>query len=185
MRMEQFIDYEELNSALRRIDALQDAAECHGILCGMLCEQGSVERDYWVRQVIGDADRADVLVAEAVTLLHRLYDVSLRQLNDTELGFHLLLPGNEDSLEQAVAALSEWCQGFLYGFNINGGKTQDKLPGNVREVMEDLVEISRVDLEVDGEEDESSFAEVIEYVRMAVILILEELHPLRVSTRLQ
>jgi yecA family protein len=183
--MAQIVEYDELDGALRRIDALPDAAECHGILCGMLCEQGSVDQENWIRQVLGEYDSADALVAETVGVLRRVYAVTMEQINDTELGFRLLLPEEDAGLEQAVAALSEWCQGFLFGFNLNGGRSEENTPEDVRDVMEDMVEISRVDIDVEGEEDESSFTEVAEYVRMGVLLILEELHPMRVTTRMQ
>lgn len=183
--MDRSIDYDRLEGALRRIDALPDAAECHGILCGMLCEQGSVDQSRWIRQVLGEVDMSDALVAESVNLLHDLYIVTMEQVNDTELGFRLLLPDEDHGLHEAVAALSEWCAGFLFGFNLNGGRAKEQTPENVQEILVDLVDISRVDPDVADEEDEGSFAEVLEYVRMGMLLILEELHPMRVTTRMQ
>jgi uncharacterized protein YgfB (UPF0149 family) len=49
--------------------------------------------------------------------------------------------------------------------------------------MRDFVEISRLghgDGD-DGNEDETAFAEIAEYVRMAVLLVYEELRPLRTA----
>ena len=49
--------------------------------------------------------------------------------------------------------------------------------------MRDFVEISRLSPGEggDGNDDETAFAEVVEYVRMAVLLVYEELRPLRAA----
>ena len=49
--------------------------------------------------------------------------------------------------------------------------------------MRDFVEISRLGRGEDGEkeEDQAAFAEIVEYVRMAVLLVYEELRPLRAA----
>ena len=110
-----------------------------------------------------------------------LYKEPAGQLDDPEFGFSLLLPDDTVPLAQRVESLALWCQGFLAGLGLGGLQDQSKLPGDSHEVMRDFVEISRLGHGDDGvtNEDEAAFAEIVEYVRMAVLLVYEELRPLR------
>ena len=68
-----------------------------------------------------------------------------------------------------------------------GGFREDiAMPDNVSEVMKDLYEIShaRFDYELTDDADEAAYMEIVEYVRMGVLLLHEELQPVP-TTRLQ
>ncbi len=71
--------------------------------------------------------------------------------------------------------------GFLYG--LGSGSIQDlsKLPGEVGEVVKDFDEITRVGVDAgDAEEsNEAAYAELVEFVRVGVQLVFEELDGLR------
>ena len=57
---------------------------------------------------------------------------------------------------------------------------QEELPGNVNEIPNDLTPIGRASVELDGdgsESEEEAYAEVVEYVRVGVQLIHDELIP--------
>ena len=92
------------------------------------------------------------------------------------------MPDDDQPLRRRVEALSNWCQGFLLGLGLGGVREGSGLPGDSQEVMRDFAEISRLG-HGDGnkEEEESAYAEIVEYVRMAVLLVYEELRPLRVA----
>jgi len=89
--------------------------------------------------------------------------------------------------------LGVWCQGFVYGLAVGGVKEETELPEDSKELIKDILEISRAgyiaddeaeistDVEDDNEEDEIAFMEVSEYVRMGTLLIYEELQPLQSS----
>ena len=61
------------------------------------------------------------------------------------------------------------------------------MPEDVAELVRDITEISRADFEIEeaDEDDEQAFSEVVEYVRMGVLLINDELQPLKAPARLQ
>ena len=44
------------------------------------------------------------------------------RLRGDEMEFELLLPDDDAPLEQRATALSQWCQGFLYGFGTGGSR---------------------------------------------------------------
>lgn len=180
------IDHERLERALRRADALTGAAEAQGALCGLLCAQGRADREAWQAQVIGERPDGDILAREAEDLLGALYEETVRQLNDGAMAFHLLLPDDEQPLGRRAEALGRWCQGFLFGLGLGGVREEKELPADVREILRDLAEISKVEFDVTdaGEEEERAYAEIVEYVRVGVLLINEEMHPVKAPPRL-
>jgi uncharacterized protein YgfB (UPF0149 family) len=95
--------------------------------------------------------------------------------------FEPLLPDDGAALDARTVALAQWCQGFLYG--LGGGAIRDinALPGQVGEIVRDLAEITRAGADADDNEEanESAYVELVEFVRIAVQLVFEELSPLR------
>ena len=175
--MSEAVVYRDLHEALGRADANAGAAEAHGILCGMLSAEQGVDRAAWLKEVLGDDQAgANLLLREAVQQLDRLLDDTLRQMGDGLLDLRLLLPDDEQPLTERVAALGAWCEGFLLGISRaqTGGKSA--LSKDVRELLGDLVEITKVDPQEleDSQDDERSFAEVVEYVRMGALLAFEQ-----------
>jgi yecA family protein len=189
---EHLVDFAHLDTLFHRLGLNLDPAECHGNLCGLLCATDTVEGTAWVNQVLaGQLDFAGTnmspvqaaLEEEDRTPLLTLYKGTVEQLDDPEYGFSLLLPDDDIPLARRVEALSAWCQGFLLGLSLGGVQEQSGLTGDSHEVLRDFVEISRLGTGEgdDSNEDETAFAEIAEYVRMAVLLIYEELRPLRAA----
>ena len=158
-------------------------AECHGGLAGLLCATDTISSAQWADEVLAERAAApDGSTADAITALRGLYDATVDQLEDAEYGFTLLLPADTESLAERAEALSQWCQGFLWGLGLGGIQDEAKLPGDVNEVMRDMSEISRLNFATTGSnDDETAFAEIVEYVRMAVLLIYEELRLMRTA----
>lgn len=170
--------YEKFEDSLRRAGADLYPAEAHGLLCGLLCAAAPVAADPWIDQVLGETEDGDVLVAECRTTLLALHEVTSAQIEDEELDFALVLPGDDATLGTRAVALGDWCQSFVYGLAASGvGAGGEKLPGDAGELLSDLVEISRAGLGEDDdlEEEEAAYAELEEYVRVGVLLINEEL----------
>ncbi|MEJ2346826.1 MAG: UPF0149 family protein [Gammaproteobacteria bacterium] len=173
------IDYPALGRLLQRAGAETGPAESHGILCGMLCAQHNVDRGRWANELFaGEAGASDLLARELADALEPLREETVRQLHDESFGFELLLPDDQESLRCRAQALAEWCRGFLLGFSTLGG-VHAGLSGDAQEVLGDLVQISRLQGEqgVEDEQEEQSLVEIVEYVRVGVLLIWEELHP--------
>ena len=99
------------------------------------------------------------------------------------MSFEVLLPGDEQPIAARATALGQWCQGFLYGLGTSAIDDVTRLPGEVGEIVRDLSEITRIG--VDGSEslesNEDAYAELVEFVRVGVQLLFEELAPYRVS----
>ncbi len=168
-----------LSRALQNLEADLSPSESHGALTGMLCAKAGAVKQEWLKSLAPNLAAGDLLAREALELLGTLYDATQQRLNDPTLEFQPLLPPDEASLETRLAALAEWCQGFLMGMSEGGITDIDRLPTDSAEILRDLVEISRADAYElgEGEEDEKAYAELLEYVRTGVLLINEELNP--------
>jgi len=76
----------------------------------------------------------------------------------------------------------QWCDGFLFGLGAGEIKDFAQLPDDVNEISHDLAEISRAYHEDESTEaDELAYAELIEYVRVGVLVIYEALRLTRES----
>lgn len=153
------------------------AAEAHGLLSGMLCMDAGVSRDDWLDSLSGSAEgEPNALLAEPETvLIHDVFEATRRELDDFDFSFEPLLPNDEAPLNERAVALSEWCQGFLTGLGYKDKGSN--WPGECTEILNDFVEISRLDPDASGETDEAAYAELTEYVRVGVQVISSELQP--------
>ena len=176
----QATDFEQLELALGRAGAVMGAAECHGTLCGMHCV-GHVENSAQLTaRAMGEGSGEGEAVALCEQTLEELAVQTREILEHAGLEFEPLLPHDAHDLQARVEALGSWCQGFLAGLAEAGSGLLEKLPEDSREVVSDLVEISRAGLEVDDSslgEQEGAYAEIVEYVRVGVLLLLEDLNP--------
>ena len=85
----------------------------------------------------------------------------------------LLLPDDEAPLAQRAVALGQWCQGFLAGFGLTA--RDGALSAEAMEVLQDLSAIAQVQSALEESEDgESDYMEVMEYLRVAPLLLFSE-----------
>ena len=178
--------HKELEQKLRAADAEGGASEAQGLLAGIICAGGKSAPDLWLTHLLGE----NTLSAAADEVREQLMTVHtgiLCRFNDDSFGFDLLLPDDDAPLSLRTEALSQWCGGFLYGLALGGFREDVEMPGNVSEVMKDFYEIShaRFAYEATDDADEAAYMEIVEYVRMSVLLLHEELQPLPTTSRLQ
>jgi yecA family protein len=191
--MSHYPDISQLEGLLFDVDAMLGATESHGALCGMLCAQGATDAAQWMLQVLGEHEETSSALQQAGKILIQVHQLSVEQMNDSDVDFDLMLPDDDEPLESRVEALGVWCQGFVFGLAVGGVKEDTDLPEDSKELIKDILEISRAGYiaddeaelnamaEDDSEEDEVAFMEVTEYVRMGTLLIYEELQPLQSS----
>lgn len=179
-------EYDEIQDCLGGATGGSAAAEAHGTLCGLTCIADDDLPDAWIQNTLADAGAAaDDDNAHAHEQLEALHQATLGVLHGTQFEFELLLPGDEIPLGLRADALGRWCQGFLYGLAVRGLKTFDDLPEELREVLEDLSQITEAQF-ADGEgeeEGEKAYANLVEYVRVGVQLVYDELNPPQADTR--
>lgn len=184
--MTQKIDLDELELSLKRADSPLSAEETHGLLTGMLSASFASPFERLLAEVIDDEqDPQDALVRESAKVWKQLYDDMKSLLNDPDMGFEPLLPDEESPLNQRLRGLADWCQGFIYGLGC-GGVKPEALKGDAQELLRDFVELSRMSDEAEtSEESEADYLELVEYVRVGVLLINEELQPFKAPPVMQ
>ena len=161
-------------------------AELQAVLCGRL-SGGQRLSDKKVLVVAADLlDISDSIVATIKADVLQLYNDTAEQLESSNAVFELLLPDDDDSLHERIETLSLWCQNYLSGLGQSGLSGDVSLPADVSEAMRDLAAIAMADSgnsddDLDpyassiDEQDEVSFFELVEYVRVAVTLIYAEM----------
>ena len=176
MRM-QAADYAQIQQVLIQAHSLTDAAEAHGTLAGCLCSTVAYRFEDWLLEILPDGARA---VAAPPRYCWNC-SAARRGARGGADGFDPLLPEDEEPIECRAAALAAWCQGFLYGLGTSSLTDATRLPGDVGEVVRDLTEITHVaaDSADSLESNEGAFAELVEFVRVGVQLVFDELEPLR------
>lgn len=172
-------NYEQVESALALLNSPYSAEDSHGMLCAMLIVNNSLQCARWLDEICtqGNATKAEK-TAEHETLC-ALYDHTKQELNDSLLNFALLMPEEDSSLSSRVESLKRWCDGFLFGLALAGVKDLSNVPEDSMEILQDITTISQAD--DDEEEDEMNevaYMDIVEYVRMGVLLINEEMHPM-------
>ena len=162
--------YKACNAILVQSDAELSAAEAHGMATGMLCINEQAESAAWLAELLQNG--GPVIDADKYLLI-RLFEETRRLLASEEFEFDLFLPEEDALLTEQVEALIRWCRGFLFG--VGSGASASNWPKEVREILKDITEFTKLDVNAEGEEDERALVEITEYLRSAVLLLRDEL----------
>ena len=178
------MDFQQVNEALAPFPELESPAFIQGMLIGLLCGDHDIEEAVWVKKLIEEAEIKSVKES-FLKALDMVFQETNKGLNGS--GFELVfgIPDDSESLIFRAAMLGQLCEGVLYGLGLIGAlnEAENKLPDQVREIVEDLGQIARIDisgLNESGEisdADESDFMELVEFVKVGVLTINEELNP--------
>ncbi len=171
--------YQDLEAALLGAGCPGTAAEAHGTLCGLLTVGAENKTGQWIDHILAETDRHNALARDAREVLDALRVQVAAALTDSDSVFALMLPDDEEPLDERAAMLGQWCQGFLYGLATGGLTDPSTAGGDVAEAVADLAQISGVGFSEtdDLEESEAAYAEVVEFVKVAAGLIFETLNP--------
>ena len=173
--VEKQLDYDSVSNKLSQQGVIVDAAEVHGILCGMLCGGMSLTDQKWLEALSETINQGDAFSDPTQHLLNSLFNQTCQQLLEPEFALNLLLPDDQAPINDRGAALINWVQGFMLGFGLH---QQDLMQcsDDVKEALEDFSDISRMEEPMDAdEESEKALLEVEEYVKISAILCFSEL----------
>jgi uncharacterized protein YgfB (UPF0149 family) len=176
------LEYGEVQDILTSARAVSDAPEAHGTLTGALCAAVSYGLDDWLGELFTDGSCGPL----AEDALRKLFDNTRTALISNQMEFAVLLPDDEEPLVARAAALGQWCQGFLYGLGTSSIRNADDLPEQIGEAVRDLTAITQVGVDANESEEanEQAYAELVEFVRVGVQLLFDELAPYRVLPKL-
>lgn len=150
-------------------------SELHGLFSGHLAAGARLEPAVLLQNACDLMDINAIQYETSKVVLIELYQQTLLLLAAQELIFDLLLPDEDQLLEQRAEALGQWCQGFLAGFGLHGKQTDKSLSQEAKEALSDLNQIAQIVAGVEEDDgSESDLMEVEEYVRMVVLMLFAE-----------
>lgn len=182
------VDYQQLTQALERLQIAADAAECQGAMSAVICLTGEDGLVSWLPahfpEIESGLAEGNALAREAKRIIVELYQSTQGQLGQGNFEYALLMPDDEEALSVRTDALGRWCQGFLLGLRFSGVNDPGQFTGELAEILDDITEISQVTSAAldNTEEEEQSYAELVEYLRVGVMLFCETLRASKGAT---
>ena len=177
--MAMIVDYDEINAELAYTGAGIRASECHGFISGYFCANNALAMELLQDHLIAGIDDGANL-ENCYSILSQLGDQVAESVSADDLSFSLLLPDDESSMSERANALSEWCAGFVSGLGVGGMGDKPPLENEGDEFFKDVIAISRMETNVDDDEEtETDLFELVEYIRMGVIMLYQEWHPMQ------
>ncbi|MGQ9659764.1 MAG: UPF0149 family protein [Thermochromatium sp.] len=152
-------------------------SEAHGLLCGLICGGDAQALESWLDQIAPAPEADEALVTEARAALRECGLAIEREFQGPEALIRLpsCPTGDSAPLSERAIQLYDWVRGFLYGLGLLS-LSESELSAQGREILHDLTTITRMDLNAleENEANEQALAELIEFVRVAAMLIHHE-----------
>lgn len=166
-------DYDALAAILSAANTPFSAAYVHGMMSGLLCTDLRASDMLW-KELLTELPALTPIAAE-YELLNKLFTMTAKHLQEAPGAMQMVLPEDVAALSVRLKALSEWCDGYLEGIALeNPGLKLDV----VQEVLADLANIKEVVTKTkSSKENEASYVEIVEFIKVAVLLVYEECHP--------
>lgn len=168
-------DYFLIDDGLQADGLPFSPAELHGQLIGRFMfgvEAFSFEA--WLEELAQDGElMIDLKAGSSAPMLAQLCAEVMQSLQDKADTLQPLLPDEDSDLRDRLEALGHWANGFLVGLALGGLRAED-LDEDLKEGLNDLRAISLVDAESEvGDAAEKQLFELVEYVRMVLLHLLE------------
>lgn len=171
--------YQQMEVQLKDVGALISPAELQGHLCGRHVVGHHIEGVFGTRMI---ADYVDLSLEELEPIaeeLTNLIEKWVLVMDHDLFSFRLFLPEDDSALISRLEELARWTEGFLAGLGSTAGDEEAKIMADEQETLADLVEISKLDTNVeDTDENEALYAEISEYVRLAAFNLFDRFREL-------
>ena len=166
--------YQQLVEQFKDIGALVTPAELQGHLCGRHMVGHHIRGKTGLRII---ADYVDLPLADLKPVedsLHTLIEDWILVIDQDIFDFRLYLPDDDMALITRLDDLARWCEGFLNGLGATSDEHVAKIMQQESALLADLVEISKLDSNVEeSEQNEQLYAEISEFVRLAAFNLFD------------
>lgn len=166
-------DYDDLATALGAADVEMSPAEAHGLITGAACFP---RPPHLAHLLFGLGNTPRTPAADHLLELAQVLALDVRRrLEETDFEFEPML--GEEALPARVGALAAWARGYVLGLAAAGVRDTEQLDGDAGEFVLDTMRISEAEMDedTDPEQQEREVAEIVEYLRVGVQLVYEEL----------
>lgn len=146
-----------------------------GYVCGVRDKLNTEQRRALYRNWL-DVDPPDDLRA----LLNAAYEQAVENLDEyADFEFRLLVPADDQPIQDRARSIALWCSGFLSGLGESGRQIQQD-DGDAAEALSVLARIAAMTDEVpEDEENEEDLTQIEEFVRVSTLLVFAETRPER------
>lgn len=170
------IAYDDLDMSLHRAQVETEPAELHGVMCATICVPPGSDASSWMDEEIFSNLGESAALTQSREMVQQLWQITHEQITGPDCDLALLLPDEDTSLADRSEAFAAWCEGFLYGMGLHGQARLKGLSADSRELMTDMSEFTRLDIEEEDSEDgEAALQELVEYVRVGVLMVYQDL----------
>ncbi|WP_144392688.1 UPF0149 family protein [Pleionea sediminis] len=174
MTSEQLLTFDDLEDILAEQECETRASEFQGMIIGLYSGGMPNDQKSWKSLVMGHLNEGKLYPSGIMDDLNN-YVKNLGDILENDIfELELAMPPESASIEERLEGACEWAQGFLLGYGMIVGK-RDVDSQDLSEALEDLMEISQVDLEVEEtEEMEQALHTVLEHVRVTSQVVFLE-----------
>lgn len=168
--------YDQVLFALVAAHIQLSPAEIHGMVCGLLAGDHHVTVNEVMTVLFSEMTEIEKLPKKFKQTMEEMFAITAHELVDPDLGFQLLLPDDDEALAERVKALTEWSDAFILGLHQSGIAFEDIKNEEVQDVLLQLADFAQLDYSAltGTEEEEKFYTEIVEYLRMAVLMLYAE-----------
>ena len=165
---EEMPEWDEVADLLFNAGLTLNPSELHGVLVGLMGAGFSPDDKHHLEQTLVSVEKAAGVLNLA----------TLSAIVDTDYAFRMVMPDDDDPIEQRLRSFSNWVTGFISGFT--EGMTARKAIGatiqpEVAEVLKDFAAIAQVDTDqAESEDAERQLEELVDYARLAAISLVQD-----------
>lgn len=169
--------FQPLAEVLNGLGVQQSPSELQGVICGLLGAGVSPEDAELEGLLAAHVQVTDAWPESAALAFAALRDQAHEGLVGDDLDLAILLPADDVDLRDRVAALGQWCEGFLTGFGTGtAGMNDNDFTPSLQEALSDLAAVSNVEIPREADDElETLFEQVAEHVRVAALMVYTEM----------
>lgn len=171
-------NYKEFQEALVLMKTELSPAECQGIAFGLLAWNNHCRAaQEWSTLLHQECEIMDESTRSCNDWLATLFEYADNGLKDSQFGLRLYLPCDDTPLYLRAVAVSQWCRGFMFGLGLMGFDSRMLSNVLISEALQDISQIMNIESNPDenSAESEKEYFELVEYLRMATLLIYSEI----------
>ena len=177
--------YDEFTNMLQQQNIIVDAAEIHGILCGMLAGGMNLDDQEWIQALADVVNQGDSFSTTAEHQITQMFNKVCQELIEADFALTMCMPDDSSPINERGKALVNWVHGFMLGFGLHQNDLTN-CSDEVKEALEDFSQIAKMDEEMEeNEASEQAFFEVEEYVRISTMLCFNEMGKSLIDSRQQ
>jgi yecA family protein len=176
------MEFDRISELLEPYQELESPSFLQGMLLGLMCGDNEIQEAAWIKKILLEAEIKSVKESFLV-ILHELYLEADQMLNGSGFELELCLPSEGEDVATRAYMLGHICEGFLYGMGLVN-KDKETLKGDVLELLKDFGNIAAIDIdemEDDAEENEENLMQLMEFVKIGIMTINEDLNPAEAS----